>query len=614
MISFGGYMAVIKQELSIRGESIQRIYSFFKDFYLIVNRKYQRKLVWTVEEKKSFIESIFRGYPVPLFLFAEVKFNNNDSLEIIDGLQRLNSITSFIEQEFDFKGEYYDLETMAESKLLLDKGELKQKFPKIDRELCAKYSNYPLPFSIYKKDQSEEIDEVFRRINSGGRQLSRQDIRQSGSTGHFANVVRKIAAKLRGDDSASDRFVINDMKNISISNIELEYGINVENIFWVKQSILPKEKVRESRDEEVIADMLAYMLLKEKPYSAKVMLDTYYGIYYTKINEERFNELEQKMLKISPEKVIQQFLVVYEQLKKILNISPKQFNKLMFPSAGTNVPRYFQSIFLAMHEMLILQEKIVVDYQELLPILDGIGKHIDVGTGAGGVWTSGDRTNSVNAVVGIIKEYFKDRKPEDPALNSWTTELENILMQSFTEQPLYEFKQGVYKLYKTGEFDKTAFLKIVKTMTAIANQGPGVIGYLILGIADNKNDGDKIDNFYNLSSKKYNKFFITGIEGEATKYHGSLDDYFTFFLQKLKKQPVDSSFVGSLTRDVRLIGYFDKSVLVFKIKALENPVAYDDEYYGRCGTATEKIQPPDYPDLFKRFYIKAEVSPFFTKV
>ena len=57
-----------KSGLSIKGESIQSLYgSYLKEMFL-VNRRYQRKLVWTVEEKRSFINSIVNGYPVPLVL------------------------------------------------------------------------------------------------------------------------------------------------------------------------------------------------------------------------------------------------------------------------------------------------------------------------------------------------------------------------------------------------------------------------------------------------------------------------------------------------------------------------------------------------------------------
>ncbi len=46
------------------------------------------------------------------------------------------------------------------------------------------------------------------------------------------------------------------MASISITNRELNYGIPVDTIFWVSQGILTKEQVRESRDEELLVDIL----------------------------------------------------------------------------------------------------------------------------------------------------------------------------------------------------------------------------------------------------------------------------------------------------------------------------------------------------------------------
>ena len=40
-------------ELSVQGESLQRLYSQYKQGRFLINRRYQRKLVWAVEEKSS---------------------------------------------------------------------------------------------------------------------------------------------------------------------------------------------------------------------------------------------------------------------------------------------------------------------------------------------------------------------------------------------------------------------------------------------------------------------------------------------------------------------------------------------------------------------------------
>ena len=76
-----------------KGMSIQEAYRNYSDGKFLVNRKYQRKLVWTVDEKEYLIDSIIKGLPIPLVLLAQT---NDGKLEIIDGLQRLNAIISFI--------------------------------------------------------------------------------------------------------------------------------------------------------------------------------------------------------------------------------------------------------------------------------------------------------------------------------------------------------------------------------------------------------------------------------------------------------------------------------------------------------------------------------------
>lgn len=138
----------IERDLSIRSENIQRIYGYYINHKFLVNRRYQRKLVWSLEEKRAFIDSIEKGFPVPLILLAELINDGIQVYEIIDGMQRLNAIMGFIDGEFDLNGYYFNLETMAETKLLADKGILDQKEPKLSREVCTIIVGYVIPLSI----------------------------------------------------------------------------------------------------------------------------------------------------------------------------------------------------------------------------------------------------------------------------------------------------------------------------------------------------------------------------------------------------------------------------------------------------------------------------------
>jgi uncharacterized protein with ParB-like and HNH nuclease domain len=45
-------------ELDSTPKSVQSLYSWYSENKLHVNRRYQRKLVWTLEEKQKLVESI----------------------------------------------------------------------------------------------------------------------------------------------------------------------------------------------------------------------------------------------------------------------------------------------------------------------------------------------------------------------------------------------------------------------------------------------------------------------------------------------------------------------------------------------------------------------------
>ncbi|MFE8730251.1 GmrSD restriction endonuclease domain-containing protein, partial [Aeromonas hydrophila] len=100
----------------------------------------------------------------------------DDKREILDGMQRLEALMSFIEQRFSIDGAYFDLDSTALTKELKDNGTLLQKTPVISREISTKFARYKFAISEYSST-SDDIDEVFRRINSSGKTLSKQELR-----------------------------------------------------------------------------------------------------------------------------------------------------------------------------------------------------------------------------------------------------------------------------------------------------------------------------------------------------------------------------------------------------------------------------------------------------
>lgn len=93
----------------------------------------------------------------------------------------------------------------------------------------------------------------------------------------MASLVRRISAAIRGDASLTDYVKLEDMPNISITNDPNGRGINASNIFWVQQGILSREAVRESRDEELVLDILLDLLLKPMASSGSEYRNAAYG-------------------------------------------------------------------------------------------------------------------------------------------------------------------------------------------------------------------------------------------------------------------------------------------------------------------------------------------------
>lgn len=222
--------------IMIDGVYISEIYRWYTEHVLIVNRRYQRKLVWTLDEKRQFINTILHGYPVPLFLLVSSgreKLGTIGDKEIIDGLQRLEAIISFILNKYSVKIDgidyYFNLSVYPGNELLIKKDELHQQKPVMPAEMCHAFLLYQLPVSIIDADEAA-VDDVFKRINSIGRKLSSQDLRQAGVTSKFSDLVRIISTHLRGDAS-EDIVRMNDISIYSLSSHGLNYGVNIKDVF-----------------------------------------------------------------------------------------------------------------------------------------------------------------------------------------------------------------------------------------------------------------------------------------------------------------------------------------------------------------------------------------------
>lgn len=570
----------------INGKVVERSYEDYRSNLYLVNRRYQRKLVWELEEKQAFIDSLANGFPVPLFLFAKNSYKGTDRNEIIDGMQRLNAIFSFIENNYPSSdGQYFDLSTTALTKDLLDKGELIQKQPVLSRDICVRIVSYELPYSIYEENNPTIIDEVFRRINSNGKHLSRQEIRQAGVVTDFAQLVRSISTRIRGDVSHDDLLLLSKMQSISITKECTHGGIDPDSVFWVKENIITKEDLRQSVDEEQVADILGAMLIDPIPPSNVSVLDEYYG-YGGTDTASRYLRIEENLAAVSPEKLSEQFFCVFDEIRRLFINRPKTIIGQMVSTRIYKGPRYFQVLFLALYNLLIKQEKKINDYDALYNALENISdRTLNISAG-GGWWAQQEKIDLIAATAAVLAPHFVDRTEGDPMLYSYANELETILKQSFTENTQYDFKQGFHTL-DTGRRNDALLKKIFKTLTAMANAGKNAIGYVLLGVADKFEDAEAIRAAYGTDSISVGSFYVTGVNGEAERYYDNYDSYLMTIRNALNEMPIGEHYKRQIGAKIRMVNYHGKAVVILRIKCDNGAVVFDNAFYTRNAASND---------------------------
>jgi len=571
--------------LEIISKTIEELYDMFLNKQLIVNRRYQRKLVWSIEEKKALVSSIVEEYPIPLLLFVKIK----DGREILDGMQRLEAVMSFVEQKFDFDGEYFDLDSTALTKGLKDRGDLVQNTPVLSRLTSSKFLRYKFAVSEYSSNNSS-IDEVFRRINSNGKRLTKQELRSAGNWSNFAELVRKISTIIRGDTSHSDILKLNAMSKISIGNDHLDYGVCIGDHFYITNSVLTRNCMRGSDDEELVANILGYIALDKKPTSGSYSLDSFYGV--NSVSETLRENLDNYIQLNDADAITNNFIFVYETIEYLLKDHGVFFNKHILGDGSTSKksPRYYQAVFLALYELLINENMEVSDGAGLVAQLAGTGKTV-ISVTDGGRWAASARELSVENLKALIIRHF-DKSKKEKQNHAWITEIDRIITSSKTEQSNYDFKQGFVKLDGNHKFDCDALYKVIATCVGINNIGIDSNGFVLIGVADTVACAERLNHLYGVNSIESNGFYINGIEHEADKLFGSVDNYYQYIKSLISKLNFNEKLKQQILKDIKVCDYNGHHLIKIEVKSVGEVCTLDDKFYLRQGTSTENMSEP----------------------
>lgn len=154
-----------------------------------IRPEYQRRLRWTDKQKSRLIESLLLNIPIPPVFFFE---SRAAEYEVMDGQQRLNAIKEFLNNDFYLRGltVLWPLNGLTYSKLP----------PRISRGLKRAVVS---AITLLLESDVEEVTGrgisnsdirrfIFDRLNTGGKPLNAQELRNAIYPGVFNDTVISI--------------------------------------------------------------------------------------------------------------------------------------------------------------------------------------------------------------------------------------------------------------------------------------------------------------------------------------------------------------------------------------------------------------------------------------
>jgi len=151
------------------------IEKFAKNDFFIPD--YQRQFIWRPADKSYFIESVMLGLPIPFMFWGECE---DGRLEIIDGVQRINTLVEFIGNKFKLAS--LKKLTALNSFTFSDLDEAQQRLLK----------NKALRIIVLDSLTTDELRrDIFSRVNRSGIQATDAEFRRGTYPGRFTDFIDK---------------------------------------------------------------------------------------------------------------------------------------------------------------------------------------------------------------------------------------------------------------------------------------------------------------------------------------------------------------------------------------------------------------------------------------
>ena len=180
-------------------KTVKALLNLRKSGMLIVNPEYQRGEVWNAGQQKKLIDSVLRGYPIPLIYLHYIKRTVEgfvqEGFEVIDGQQRINALYLYTEGRFKLFDPVKD-ETEARFPAFIKEQPCPwggKAFEELSETISTQLMDTPLSVVMIDTPETNEARDLFIRLQSG-MPLNSQEKRDAWP-GQFTDFILKVGGK-----------------------------------------------------------------------------------------------------------------------------------------------------------------------------------------------------------------------------------------------------------------------------------------------------------------------------------------------------------------------------------------------------------------------------------
>ena len=160
---------------------------------IILDSDFQREDVWNDDRKAELVESVLMGLPLPIFYFNQDKYGR---LIVIDGRQRLTALFEFMNGKYALK------------KLKVLSSENKKKFSDLSPLLQSRIEDYQIQAHVIMPPTPDRLKfDIFDRVNRGGMQLNKQEIRNALYQGEATKLLKRLAESTAFREATDRAFI-----------------------------------------------------------------------------------------------------------------------------------------------------------------------------------------------------------------------------------------------------------------------------------------------------------------------------------------------------------------------------------------------------------------------